>query len=407
MPSFTETFVSTLNVLQVLIGIHPPKKWDWKEISANPNLTVEIIKKNKNKKLNWEEISANPAITMEIVKAHPLWPWNIKGLSQNPNLTADFVKENLEEDWNWGLMAQNENMEIELIELCVGYLSPSSDLHYSFLSFCENLTIEFVKKHIDKNWVWEDLSANEYFATPEIVEANPDLPWNWESLSSNKNFTMEYIETHPELPWSIRDIFMNGNLTAEFMKKHMSNVPRLPNGEYEDMTCVWDQPPQYINEVMKLIKDKDMPIVDWDWWGISQCVPIQFIEDNPDLPWNWKSISMNENLTTDFLEAHITKHTSYKWSWNYLSKNPGVTMDFVEKHQETFYKWDWDSLSKNPNITFDFIQKHSEKLDFEELSKNTFSLENKKNKKKRDYALLEKERTLPKMANLHIVSQYM
>ena len=82
-------------------------------------------------------------------------------------------------------------------------------------------------------------------------------------------------------------------------------------------------------------------------------------------------------------------------------------MDFVEKHQETFYKWDWDSLSKNPNITFDFIQKHSEKLDFEELSENTFSLENIKNKKKGDYAILEKERTLPKMVNLHIISQYM
>ena len=82
-------------------------------------------------------------------------------------------------------------------------------------------------------------------------------------------------------------------------------------------------------------------------------------------------------------------------------------MDFVEKHQEKFYKWDWNSLSKNPNITFDFIQKYSKKLDFACLSENTFSLENRKTKKKEDYAILEKERTLPKMVNLHIVSQYM
>ena len=82
-------------------------------------------------------------------------------------------------------------------------------------------------------------------------------------------------------------------------------------------------------------------------------------------------------------------------------------MDFVETHQGEHYRWDWDSLSKNPNITFDFIQKHSEKLDFEELYENTFSLENRKNKKKEDYAILEKERALPKLVNLHIISKYM
>ena len=78
------------------------RKWNWKEISSNPNLTIEMIKDyylhRKNIALNWENISGNPAITMEDVKAHPLWPWNLEGLSRNPNLTVDFVKEHSEEN---------------------------------------------------------------------------------------------------------------------------------------------------------------------------------------------------------------------------------------------------------------------------------------------------------------------
>ena len=76
MPSFTETFVGTVNILQVLIETYGPARMShWKAISANPNLTFEMIKyyhlHRKILKLDWEEISEHKAITMEHVKAHP------------------------------------------------------------------------------------------------------------------------------------------------------------------------------------------------------------------------------------------------------------------------------------------------------------------------------------------------
>lgn len=398
MPSFTETFVGTVNILQVLIETYGPARMShWKAISANPNLTVEMIEEyylcRKVLLLDWDEISGNKAITMEIVKAHPLWPWTVKGLSMNPNLTVDFVKENSRENWNWESISDNDKIVMELIELF-----PDKDWNWYQISWCENLTIDFVKKHIDKPWDWENLSYNDDFATPEIVETNLEMPWDWTGLTGNINFTMEYIDSHLDFPWDWDQVVLKENMTAKFFKKH---IHKITEHDYE-IQLFEEGPESSINELMTLIKE--IPNLNVNWWSFSRLLPIHLIESNMHLPWDWEAVSRNPNLTPAFIEKHVD---TLNWDWYVLSENPAVTMDFVETHQGEHYRWDWDSLSKNPSITFDFIQKHSEKLDFEELSKNTFSLENTKNKKKGDYAILEKERTLPKLVNLHIISKYM
>ena len=53
-------------------------------------------------------------------------------------------------------------------------------------------------------------------------------------------------------------------------------------------------------------------------------------------------------------------------------------MEFIEKHPDK--PWHWDGISENPNITMEFIEKNIEKIDFNELSKNTFDFENFKKK---------------------------
>ena len=38
---------------------NPEKRWDWNDISKNPNITWDIIKKNPDKDWNWNLISMN------------------------------------------------------------------------------------------------------------------------------------------------------------------------------------------------------------------------------------------------------------------------------------------------------------------------------------------------------------
>lgn len=50
---------------------------DWLEISANPNITWEIISNNSHIPWNWTGVSRNSNITKEIIKNNPNLPWNL------------------------------------------------------------------------------------------------------------------------------------------------------------------------------------------------------------------------------------------------------------------------------------------------------------------------------------------
>ena len=57
-------------------------------ISANSNITMEIIENFPDKPWNWNGISMNPNITMQIIEKYPDKPWNWYGISlNNPNIT--------------------------------------------------------------------------------------------------------------------------------------------------------------------------------------------------------------------------------------------------------------------------------------------------------------------------------
>ena len=68
------------------------KLWDWRLLSNNPNITMEIVEKYPNKPWDWIGLSGNPNITIEFVEKYPDKPWNWGGLSRNPNITMEFLK---------------------------------------------------------------------------------------------------------------------------------------------------------------------------------------------------------------------------------------------------------------------------------------------------------------------------
>jgi hypothetical protein len=62
------------------------KYWNW--LSANPNITWEIVKDNPDKPWDWcglsYNLSENSNISWKIVEANPDKPWNWEYLSKNP-----------------------------------------------------------------------------------------------------------------------------------------------------------------------------------------------------------------------------------------------------------------------------------------------------------------------------------
>jgi hypothetical protein len=53
-------------------------------------------------------LSANPNITWDIVQANPDKPWNFEWLSENPNITWDIIKDNPNKRWSFYSLSANK-----------------------------------------------------------------------------------------------------------------------------------------------------------------------------------------------------------------------------------------------------------------------------------------------------------
>ena len=279
---------------------------NWRKLSFNPNITIDIIKRYRDKQWDWCVLSRHKNITMEIVNANRELPWSWFYLSLNPNLTMKMICDNLEKDWNWFYISVNPNITMDDINQHIN--KDWAEWHwYNGISDNPNLTIDFIKEHLDKNWDWHKISHNPNI-TMDIVEKYWDAPWaDWHSeyLSSNKNITIEFIRKHSNLQFN--------------------------------------------------------------WCSISEneSITMKMIEDNPDLKWEPTSICRNPNLTFQMVSKYLIPINHFL-DWNAilssknidlitivkncrsvygLSKNPNLLFDYIK--DRLMFDWDWVCISKN------------------------------------------------------------
>ena len=77
------------------------------------------------------------------------------------------------------------------------------------------------------------------------------------------------------------------------------------------------------------------------------------IVNNIDLPWDFKAMSNNPNLTMEF----INKYDIQKWAWSSISKNKNITTWGIVQENPS-YPWNYNGLALNPNITWDIIKEN-------------------------------------------------
>ena len=65
-----------MNTLEQLLNRFPDKPWNWKGISRNPNVTMDMIERHPDKPWHWDYVSLNPNLTMEMIERHPDKPWD-------------------------------------------------------------------------------------------------------------------------------------------------------------------------------------------------------------------------------------------------------------------------------------------------------------------------------------------
>jgi hypothetical protein len=93
---------------------------------------------------------------------------------------------------------------------------------------------------------------------------------------------------------------------------------------------------------------------DWDWEKLSSRFSMEDMLANPELPWYWRSISANRNITID----DVLKHPDFEWNWKALSSNPNIVVGdttIMRGGVPFIIPWCFKGASSNPTLTTDMI----------------------------------------------------
>ena len=330
-----------MEVIRLLNELKEIKRKINKKKYQNTNKLLKFARDFKDK-VYWTSISANINISMDIIEENSDLNWDSFGIACNPNLTIDFItanKNKFQTIWHWTEISRNKNIQMKDIE-------NNLDLDWDWNSIAENknLTIEFVKKYANRlNWAYVSSNKN---MTLDIIRSNPDLPWDYSgniiisipnSISSNPNLTINFItarvaslKENSDKDWNWAFISANSNIT-------MNDIEQNPN-------YVWNY--NYISKNKNLTED--------------------FIMKNLDEDWDWDFISINPNIRFDIIQRHI----GWSWGWYFISMKEDITYDIIESNLDL--PWNWMGLSANSNLTEEFIRKNISNLDLMEISSKLF-----------------------------------
>ncbi len=70
---------------------------------------------------------------------------------------------------------------------------------------------------------------------------------------------------------------------------------------------------------------------------VSEEIPVSYINQDPDFPWNWLKVSVNPTLTINFVKQNLSK----PWDWSYsngITGNLNITIEDIEENP--YLPWD-------------------------------------------------------------------
>ncbi len=121
----------------------------------------------------------NPLVTL--MNTFPNKEWDYKMLSHNPNISLDYIYKHPNK--NWILNASRSSVT------CITVI-----------------TMKTILKRPEINWSWYYIST---VISLEDISNYPDKPWNWSGVSLNHNLTLDFILSNPNKPWDFRQMSQN------------------------------------------------------------------------------------------------------------------------------------------------------------------------------------------------------
>lgn len=232
---------------------------------------------------NWSEV------TVEMMTNYPVFSW-IPGQCSNPN--SSFFKRLTE--------VQLETVRLEVLE----YYSDWSIFDMDAVSSNRNLTIEFVRRNLNKSWSWRKLLDNKAFSNEDVLN-NFDLPWSFHLTKRKCNMALAraFLTKMPDIDRRDCQItFHIVDMTEEFFNEFKHRIHL--NGSIDPMfsfQIIANHPEQNWHMVFvsvhATIKDiRRYPTIKWSVDHYSVCVNPDF-ELYPDVKFG-NTVSKNPYLNT-------------------------------------------------------------------------------------------------------------
>lgn len=268
------------------------------------------------------------------------YPWDLINLYSRSDFNAKSYLTDHHNSINWDLFSASESV---------------------------NRLFKFNKSATTKS-LWLRIFKEEYLL-------NQQYHWNFFELTKLSNIISEprffeleqdwdwlYISQHAKWIFTSTDDEKRSNY---FFKKYSKYLSFELLSSREDIGLTEDV-------IRKYNKSKQ-----WDWEALvlnpSVVYSLKFIEDFIDKPWDWKRISMREDLNCDFVESHRDKD----WDWYLVSSksffSPSVEMiSYIISLGDSI---NWDYISTNQNLGIETIRQYCDSINWNLLITSNPSLE--------------------------------
>lgn len=337
------------NHLQRLIKRYPNENWNDVTLARNPNMTLnfmlkflannvdkigrlyvqrvrdnlllnlnvsieEIAKSSFFKEYELITINSREDIDIADVLKYPNLPWDMQHILCKKGIPLSFIKESLDNNllddtaYTWAWISQNPN-----------------------------ITMNFVKENLNKEWNWGSLSRNGGITFQDVLD-NPSLPWDWNNLSQNFNINMLHAIQLPTKNWNYHWL-----CTVKKVRTTLQDIKDNP-------TFPWDWKGLSYN-IVTIDFIKDNLDKDWDWGFLTNhpYITVQDILENPDLPWEKDRIELNQHFTPkDFAKFPSRPHTPYFNHMPNLTCKDVTTLDLP---------WNFEHLSDNKFLYLPYTRK--------------------------------------------------
>lgn len=156
---------------------------------------------------------------------------------------------------------------------------------------------------------------------------------------------------------SMKIINANLNKKWDWSKISNGNIYEIDIINNLDKNWDWNMLSMNDNISFNFIINNSGPDWKWNWNYVcfNSNICWKYVSDNIDNDWDWHNLSYNKSLTFDF----VLKYPDKPWNWHILSDNPTISWKFISENHDKL--WNWESISKNPSITWEIIKNNPDK----------------------------------------------